>query len=176
MITQFAEWSAGLAEQAPLSSIANTTVGIEAAEYLTRLSDFKLPAGQNSGVQPEPLLPALGGLPFSLSRVINHQLDAWQRHGIKPVFVFSGLNLLKDDFTASEQAVRKLEDAWRFYDGNNGGAAVETFKSYRTKPTDLFRYLQTILRKREIEWIVAPYTATAQVGSVIVDHVRSMAN
>ena len=95
MITQFAEWSAGLAEQAPLSSIANTTVGIEAAEYLTRLSDFKLPAGQNSGVQPEPLLPALGGLPFSLSRVINHQLDAWQRHGIKPVFVFSGLNLLK---------------------------------------------------------------------------------
>jgi hypothetical protein len=139
-------------------------VGIEAAEYLTRIQEFKLPAGQNAGIQPEPLLPALGGLPFSLARVVNHQLDALARHGIKPVFVFSGLNLLKDDFTTSEQAARKLDDAWKYYDSNNATAAVEAFKaSHAIKATDLFRFLQTILRNRDIQWIVAPYTATAQV-------------
>lgn len=167
MITQFAEWSAGLAESAPLSTIANSTVGIEAAEYLNRIQEFKLAAGQNAGIQPEPLLPALGGLPFSLSRVVSHQLDAWERHGIKPVFVFSGLNLLKDDFTASEQAVRKLNEAWRHYDGNNAVAAVEAFKSSNAiRATDLFRFLQTILRQRKVQWIVAPYNASAQASNM----------
>jgi hypothetical protein len=165
MITQFAEWSASLAETSSLSAIAGSTIGIEAAEYLNRIQEFKLPTSQNAGVQPEPLLPALGGVPFGLARVVRIHLEIWRRHNIRPLFVFSGLNLVKDEFGPSEQAARRLDDAWRFYDANNAAAAVETFKSSNAvKATDLFRFLQTILREDGVQWMVAPYTASAQVS------------
>ncbi|KIW03801.1 uncharacterized protein PV09_05102 [Verruconis gallopava] len=164
MITQFAEWSANIAETAALSTLSGSSIGIEAAEYLNRIQDFKLPPSQTAGVQPEPLLPALGGVPFGLARVVRIHLEIWRRHGIKPVFVFSGLNLIKDDFEPSEQAARKLEEAWRFYDANNALAAVETFKtSGAVKAHDLYRFLQTILREENIAWMVAPYMASAQL-------------
>jgi hypothetical protein len=167
MITQFAEWSANLAEGSPLSAIAGSTIGIEAAEYLNRIQEFTLPKDLNAGVQPEPLLPALGGVPFGLARVVRIHLEIWKKHNIKPLFVFSGLNLVKDDFGPSEQAARRLDEAWRCYDANNAAAAVETFKgSNAVKATDLFRFLQTILRENDVSWMVAPYTASAQVSRI----------
>lgn len=167
MITQFNEWSSGLAETSGFSGIHGATVGIEATEYLNRIQDFKLPLtpeGQQQPVQNEPLVPALGGLPFSLGRIVNAQLDTLKKHGIKPVFVFSGLNLQKDDFAPSEAASRKLDEAWRHYEANNAQMAVEAFRTCGAiKAQDLFRFLQSILKEREVPWVVAPYTATAQV-------------
>lgn len=166
MITQFAEWSANFAETSPFSGIAGSTVGIEAAEYLNRIQDFKLPKDLPAGVQPEPLLPALGGVPYGLAHIVRTHLKIWKRHNIRPLFVFSGLNLVKDDFGPSEQAVGRLNDAWRFYDANNAAAAVDTFRtSNALKAQDLFRFLQTILRENSVSWIVAPYTAVAQVSA-----------
>jgi hypothetical protein len=165
MITQFKEWSENLQENAAFSSIAGSTIGIEAAEYLNRIQEFRLPRDKTAGVQPEPLLPALGGVPFGLARVVRIHLEIWRRYNIKPIFVFSGLNLLKDSFAESEQASRRLAEAWTYYDANNAALAVETFKeSKAVKATDLFRFLQTILRENSVAWMVAPYTASAQVS------------
>lgn len=167
MITQFAEWSANLAESSSLGALRGSTVGIEAAEYLNRLHEFKIPKlSDPAGVLPEPLLPALGGVPFGLARVVRVHLAAWQKFNIKPIFVFSGLDVSKSDagFESSTLAARKLAAAWTCYDANDANAAVENFRtSNAIKATDLFRFLQTILRTAGIQYIVAPYCAWAQV-------------
>jgi len=150
MITQFAEWSANLAESSPLTALRGSVVGIEAAEYLNRVHEIKIPKLEDpAGVLPEPLLPALGGVPFGLARVVRVHLACWRKYNIKPIFVFSGLDIAKGDsnFVSSEVTSLKLAQAWTYYDANDGNAAVDNFRtSNAIKATDLFRFLQTILR------------------------------
>jgi hypothetical protein len=79
----------------------------------------------------EPLLPALGGLPFAIRLNIDRDLKRYQTAGIAPTFVFNGLDVASRDRSAiaseSKKAASTLAEAWSTYDQGNGDKAVGTF-------------------------------------------------
>ncbi|EON70012.1 hypothetical protein W97_09278 [Coniosporium apollinis CBS 100218] len=163
MINGFEEWATPLSEWYGIEQLSGAVVAIEAADYLNSLI-------RNPNTI-EALLPALGGLPFSLRGYVLKDVSILRSHGINPVFVFSGLDVGKDDnkrdaaFRASDEAARIHASAWLQYDQHKPEEAVKTFKeSAVVKPEDLFRYLQKILREAGVPFKVAPYSALAQLA------------
>jgi hypothetical protein len=165
MIRDFEEWTTQIVEMAKMASLSGAVIGIEASDYLDRLDRFHVPVVPPLVVK-EPLTPALGGTPFGLKPIFRATIAAWRAAGITPLFVFSGLDVGKNDSVLAE-ALRNTQlhsDAWALYDKNEGNRAVDTFrKSAAVAPEELFRLLQTILREEGVEFIVAPYGAPAQV-------------
>jgi hypothetical protein len=160
----FSDWSANLAETASMDQLKGAVVGIEAAEYLNRLSKFAIP--DIDRLIDEALLPALGGLPFGLRAVIQKTLTIWKERNITPVFVFSGLDVGKRDptFITEERGAQINAQAWGFYDAAASVQAVDTFaKSGSVTAEHLYRFLQQILDHAGISYQVAPYGAWAQV-------------
>lgn len=121
----FKEWAAqeGLIRNAPLDEFRGTRIGIDAEDYLTSLL-----VAPNTR---EPLLPALGGLPFSLQKNVDADLKSFQEAGITPIFIFNGVNIASQDRAAAGKQARKasgtLNDAWSIYDSGHGDGAVAAF-------------------------------------------------
>ncbi|KAF2396823.1 PIN domain-like protein [Trichodelitschia bisporula] len=165
MIRDFQEYSATIASTESLDTLAAFTVGIEATEYLNMLPKF--PVADVSRPIKEALLPALGGLPLGLRFVIQKTISVWRQHKVTPVFVFSGLDFTKRDatFAASEASAAINAEAWALYDSHEPVKAVEMFgQSTSVTAEDMFRYLQSILREEGVEFVVAPYGASAQLS------------
>ena len=125
----FDEWATPSLQPYPLAAIKDTVIGIEAAHYLDRLL--------NNPPSKEPLLSALGGFPFALRTHIENELEAMQSFGIKPLFVFSGM-----DFAAREKRTREMSDAvranseaWGLYNQHQAVRAVETFGNSGERPS-----------------------------------------
>ena len=123
MIRDFDNWAAPLIETSSFADLRNCVVAIEASHYLQRYL-----------VGPpikEPLVVALGSLPYSLKATISNELEAFREAGITPFFVFSGLDVGRKDrvFQASENATRINADAWELYNQHQAQRAVETFGS-----------------------------------------------
>ncbi|KAE9968528.1 hypothetical protein EG328_007520 [Venturia inaequalis] len=167
MINQFEEWSAhhGLAEQSPMDALKDSIVGIEATEYLNRLN--KMPYPDLTRPVQEALLPALGGVPFGLKHIIKHHISTWRKHGITPLFVFDGLHMRGEDsaFHNSDENTNVSSLAWEQYAGGDAAGTVQTFgDSNLVTAKDLYRFLQTILQELNVEFMVAPYRAWAQLA------------
>lgn len=153
------EWATPRLQNFPLAALKDTTLGIEAAHYLDRL--LSTPPSK------EPLLSALGGFPFALKTSIEHELEMMSSFGIRPVFVFSGL-----DCAVKEKPMRQLREAsrlnsqaWELYNQHRAIQAVDAFgNSGSVKPDGLFRFLQRILQANKVEFLVAPYSACAQLA------------
>lgn len=122
-IRSFDDWvsSSGLRERSQLKQLANATVAIEAEQYLERLMNV-LPT-------KEPLLSAIGGLPFALRNTVVNHVDIWRTHSITPFFVFSGIDGYKQDdpVATAEEGERMNEDAWKLYESGQPQEAVNTF-------------------------------------------------
>jgi hypothetical protein len=166
MIRDFEEWTTQLAERVRIDTLNGAVIGIEASDYLDRLDRFHVPVVHPLVIK-EPLTPALGGTPFGLKPIFRATINAWRNAGITPLFVFSGLDVGKNDSVLAD-ALRNTQlhsEAWALYDKNDANRAVDTFrKSTAVAPQELFRLLQTILREEGVEFIVAPYGAPAQVS------------
>jgi hypothetical protein len=120
MIRGFEAWSANLVQTSSLADLKDATVAIEAADYLKR---FLLR-------HKEKLLPALGGYPFVLNAGISEEIAAFRKHGITPIFVFSGLDIGSNrdrSFRLAEEASRTNSEAWQLYDQHQAERAVEAF-------------------------------------------------
>ncbi|KAL5115557.1 hypothetical protein ACEQ8H_006533 [Pleosporales sp. CAS-2024a] len=160
MIRDFEQWNANIGELSELQELAGCRVGVEAADYLTTRI-------LNSPRAKEPLVPALGGLPLALQQHIDEDLEAFERAGIEPWFVFSGLDLTKQDepFRQKQDEAAVNANAWNLYDTHQAEASVAKFgeSSYVTAE-DLFPALQAILARREARFTVAPYSAWAQLA------------
>jgi len=121
----FKEWAAqeSLIRNAPLDEFRGTRIGIDAEDYLTSVL-----IAPNTR---EPLLPALGGLPFSLQKNVDADLKSFQDAGITPIFIFNGVNIASQDRAAAGKQARKasgtLNDAWSIYDSGQGDGAVAAF-------------------------------------------------
>lgn len=164
MIKQFEEWSTHLAEAAPFEQLTGSVAGIEAADYLRSLPKATIPTIDRP--IKEVLVPALGPTPFGLKSAIKASINVWRQKGIEPLFVFSGLEVGKREaaFAASEEAARINANAWNLYYNNDADASVTAFgKSDAVTPESLFRYLQVVLREENVDFLVAPYGAWAQV-------------
>ncbi|KAI9860754.1 MAG: hypothetical protein M1813_005677 [Trichoglossum hirsutum] len=158
-VRSFDELAALRAQTYPLSALKDAVLGIEAAYYLGRLL--------NNPPSKEPLLSALGGFPFALKTYIESDLETLKRNGIVPLFVFSGMDLAKKDkpFSNLNDSALANTRAWELYDQHQAVQAVETFgNSASIKPESLFRFLQKILRARNLEFMVAPYSAWGQLA------------
>ena len=160
MIRDFAPWTATFGETSELEQLSGCRVGIEAADYLSQRI-------LNHPRAKEPLVPALGGLPLALKQHIEEDLDTLQSFAIEPCFVFSGLDITKQDdpFRQKQDEATVNANAWNLYDSHQAEASVAKFgESTYVTPEDLFRALQSILCDRNVRFQVAPYSAWAQLA------------
>lgn len=147
----------------PFSEFQNARLGVEATFYLKRMIE-EAPAH-------EPLLAALGGSPIALRQHIEEDLDRWKQNGMSPLFVFDGQSVVGKDSMAlrsARSALGKTQNAWELYADNHPSDAVKTFgSSGATQVEDLYPILQDVLSERDLEFVVAPFSACAQVLSLI---------
>lgn len=159
MIRDFEAWNANIGELSELQELSGCKVAIEAAHYLQHRI-LSHPRAR------EPLVPALGGLPFGMKQYIEEDLNTFESLEIEPWFVFSGLDITKPDdrFQQKQREASVNTMAWNLYDGNQAEASVAKFgESTYVTPEDLFRFLQSILIERRVHFQTAPYSAWAQV-------------
>ncbi|KAG8974004.1 hypothetical protein FRC05_007920 [Tulasnella sp. 425] len=143
----------------PLSALSETRLGIDATHYLRTLLEH--PSTR------EPLLSATGGLPLALTSRIESDLRTLEKLHIKPVFVFSGLNVNKRQKTVNTihvDACRDRKAAWDQYEGGMTSEATKLFQGRNPViQWDLWRAVLRIFRHRNVEYMVAPYVAWAQL-------------
>lgn len=144
----------------PLSVLSDSRLGIDASYYLQLLMD--------NPPSREPLLAATGGLPLALIQRIESDLRALEKLRIKPVFVFPGLlpNKRWKPHHHSEhvEACRDRRDAWTRYEQGQEEAATKLFEGRSNfAQWDLWRMVLRIFKHRNVEFLIAPYLAWAQV-------------
>ncbi|GAB1214480.1 hypothetical protein ATERTT37_003643 [Aspergillus terreus] len=153
------EWLASRHSSLPLSALKGAVVGIDASHYI---SQHLLHHSTR-----EPLLVALGGFPFALKSNIERELRLLKELGIATLFVFNGLDFGTKNQRphVSPESVRAFEQAWDLYDQQQADQVVDAFSGAGTpRPETLYRFLQRILRQNGVDYLVAPYSAAAQLS------------
>ncbi|RHZ52224.1 MKT1 family protein [Aspergillus thermomutatus] len=153
------EWASARTQSLPLSALKGAVVGIDASHYI---SQHLLHHSTR-----EPLLVALGGFPFALKSNIEKELQSFKELGVACLFVFNGLEFGKKDQRPHVQteSLRAFEQAWELYDQQQADQVVDAFSSAGTpRPESLYRFLQRILYQNGVDFIVAPYSAAAQLS------------
>jgi 5'-3' exonuclease len=143
-----------------LSVLSDSRLGIDASYYLQLLTD--------NPPSREPLLAATGGLPLALTQRIESDLRALEKLHIKPVFVFPGLvpnkRWKQHHHSEHNEACRDRRDAWSKYEAGHEDAATKLFEGRSSfAQWDLWRMVLRIFRHRNVEFIIAPYVAWAQL-------------
>lgn len=144
-----------------LSVLSDSRLGIDASYYLQQLTD--------NPPSREPLLAATGGVPLALTQRIEADLRALEKLHIKPVFVFPGLLPAKrwkqyQNHAEYNEACRDRREAWTKYEAGQEDAAIKLFEGRSgLAQWDLWRMVLRIFRHRNVEFLVAPYVAWAQV-------------
>jgi len=145
----------------PLSTLSEARLGIDASHYLRILLDDPRTR--------EPLLPATGGLPLALTSRIESDLRTLEKLHIKPVFVFPGLlpnKRHRGNHNNWAEACKDRKQAWDQYENGRTEQATKLFEGRsNVVQWDLWRSVLRIFRNRNVEFIVAPYLAWAQVSS-----------
>ncbi|KAH9939148.1 PIN domain-like protein [Amylocystis lapponica] len=144
----------------PLSILSDSRLGIDASFYLGLLND--------TPPSREPLLAATGGLPLALTQRIESDLRALEKLRIKPVFVFPGLvpnrRFKQHQHHEQNEACRDRREAWTKYEAGQEEASTKLFEGRSNiHQWDLWKMVLRIFRHRNVEFIVAPYVAWAQL-------------
>ncbi|KAL1980154.1 hypothetical protein VTN96DRAFT_4585 [Rasamsonia emersonii] len=153
------DWAAGRTVSLPLSALKGAVVGVDASHYIYQ--------HLHHHSTREPLLIALGGFPFALKANIERELQTYKNLGITLVFVFNGLDFGRRDPQpqARAESARAFEQAWELYDQQQADQVVDAFSNAGTpKPEELYRFLQRILFENGVAFMVAPYSAAAQLA------------
>jgi hypothetical protein len=123
MISGFNEWaaSAQLGHTDSFAELNERRLGIEAEDFIANIL--------TTSPTKEPLLPALGGLPFALEDTITHHVDVLRRHGCQPYFIFNGVtsNGQEERLQASIRATKSIANAWELYGASEPERAVAEF-------------------------------------------------
>lgn len=89
-------------------------------------------------------------------------------NGIQPVFVFSGLSIIRKDkpFSTEDTRPSHRATAWDFYDRGKLDLALSNWASSSgIHSAELLNSVLSILNKHNVEFIRAPYSAWAQVDT-----------
>ncbi|KAI4086299.1 MAG: hypothetical protein LQ344_007668, partial [Seirophora lacunosa] len=138
----------------PISTLSDCVIGVDAAYYL-------------EGPAKEPLVAALGGFPLALETSIIREIKDWEAVGIRPHFVFDGLDdgINDDPFGPSVVSARLNATAFETYQIPEPEEAIELFRTSGTPtPAALSSFLKKVLHKHGIPFTVAPYSALAQLA------------
>lgn len=120
----FKDWADAekLTNASPIEHCKDMRIGIDGGDWAQSLMAV---------APPEPLLNALGGVPFSLTRRVDEELQKFADAGIEPLFIFDGLPLVCRSKSSVLRESRKAESliraAWNTYDGGKPEPAVEAF-------------------------------------------------
>ncbi|GAA5972733.1 hypothetical protein JCM11641_002996 [Rhodosporidiobolus odoratus] len=150
-----------LVKECPLSSLAGTRLGIDAHHYLRKLLSVREPQDQC-----DTFTPAIGGAPLTLRAEIEANNSILEHLGIKPVFVFNGVNPLERERPSpNDERNWRRGQAWEHYEQGRVPQAQEEFgASGSVSPAEVFRLALSQFRKRSTELVVAPYLAWAQLA------------
>ncbi|CAO1618755.1 unnamed protein product [Sympodiomycopsis kandeliae] len=150
-----------LTQSCPLSALADTRIAIELDLYLHKLL--------TDPATSEPYVAAHGGAPLQLITHIESDLRTLERNRIKPVFVLSGITPVRNTrpFSLDDPKTRLRDLAWDAYEsGDVDGMQDLLVRSASTDINDVVRSVLRAFRQRNVEFIVAPYLATAQLVSL----------
>ncbi|KAF2646027.1 hypothetical protein P280DRAFT_282 [Massarina eburnea CBS 473.64] len=128
MIRDFELWNNTLGEASRIEELRGLRVGIEAANYLQHRI-------LNHPHAKEPLVTALGGIPLGFRPHIEQDLKKFADFGIEPFFVFSGLDITKQDnpFRQRQEGAQANEQAWALYDSHEATKSVLKFGQSRRR-------------------------------------------
>jgi hypothetical protein len=123
MIRDFEHIATVVGEVGSLEELRQTTILIDAADYI----ETRILRGH------EPLLPALGGLPFSLGTMVQGDLAQFAQYNIEPCFIFNGIDLRRpaDPFQQRRMGTVVNEKAWSLYERHKPEESVMQFKDSR---------------------------------------------
>ncbi|KAG7531245.1 hypothetical protein FFLO_04487 [Filobasidium floriforme] len=161
-----------LIQQAPLSALAETRIGIDVSQYLRQIL--------TSESTREPLIAATGGLPIALTAHIEADLRTLDKFRIKPVFVFNGLPLYRRNPPRQAQEVisgreaAQRNHAWALYEQGHAEEAAKVLTEGQRHgnwvvPIEVTRLILRMFRHRMVEYIVAPYMQWGQL-SYLLNH------
>lgn len=167
MITGFHEWAvqSNTIQTWPFSSLEGRGIAIDAETYID-----KILSGQSTR---EPLLPALGGLPFLIESTISDHIEQLRAAEIKVVFVFNGLstNEQRKKLQASLRHSKNVDEAWALYNASDPEKAVAQFGASCTfQVYHIYRYVQKLLFEKGVDFLVAPYSASAQLAQMEISN------
>ncbi|GAA6002771.1 hypothetical protein JCM10207_007668 [Rhodosporidiobolus poonsookiae] len=151
----------GLIKECPLSALAGTRLGIDADHYLRKLLSVHEPADKC-----DTFTPAIGGAPLTLTAEIELNMHTLQALGIKPVFVFNGVNPLdRQPPAADDERNWRRGQAWEHYEQGRVPESEAEFGATRSiLPADVLRIVHRQFKQRATEFVVAPYLAWAQLA------------
>lgn len=103
---------------------------------------------------------------FASRLQIEKDLKTLEKAGVKPVFVFSGINPQERErpFQLDDMRSWRRGQAWEHYEqGRVPQAQAEFGSSSPVLPADVLRVVHRLFKQRSVEFIVAPYLAWAQL-------------
>ena len=151
------QWASKFVEHCQLQMLKDATIGVDATYYL----NLRL-----NGNGEEPLKHALGGLPFVFKKAVEDDIAFLRQNGITLVFVFSGLDYVNKSLADSQLADSKRvqDEAWHHYLNGDSKRTVDDFGKAKYPVDTMTRSLQKLLADNAVQYMVAPYSATAQVS------------
>ena len=89
--------------------------------------------------------------------------------GVKPIFVFPGLDYVNKSPSESQsvETSRAADSAWQKYRNKKEDEVVKEFSKAKYPIDTLFRYLQELLIENDVEFLVAPFSAVAQLAYMV---------
>lgn len=97
---------------------------------------------------------------------IHFFFRVFRSNGIQPIFVFSGLSIIRKDkpFSAEDSRPSHRAVGWDFYDRGKIDLALSNWASSSgINSAELLNTVIHVLNKNKVEFIRAPYSAWAQV-------------
>ncbi|KAI7830680.1 PIN domain-like protein [Gamsiella multidivaricata] len=114
----------------------------------------------------EQYLAGIGGTPSCLRRAIEKELEGFKAASIHPLFVFSGLALIRKDkpYVNDDARISKRNTAWDAVNSGKMELALSSWSTSFVLPLpDLIHLVIRILKEHNIDYIRAPYGAGAQL-------------
>jgi hypothetical protein len=144
---------------------------------LIQTSDIVALQGQRIGVDgqvwlkklqlQEPFHVAIGGTPASMNALIKAELKKFADMGIKPTFVFNGLNMVRKDraFTRNEGRSQRMANAWDAYYKNQQETAAFMFQdSEKNISLPFIHNVLKYFKDHNVEYFRAPYLTWSQLS------------
>ncbi|GAM19214.1 hypothetical protein SAMD00019534_023890, partial [Acytostelium subglobosum LB1] len=120
----------------------------------------------------EPFQIAMGGAPLTLYTSIQTELDKFKKANLHPLFVFSGLSILKDRNNAFIQPqilkAQKLSAAWEAYYKQQGEQAEKMFSvEVKQDKSLIYQFIPSLVsyfKQNNVECFKSPYMAAGQLA------------
>ncbi|KAF9427802.1 hypothetical protein BGZ94_004125 [Podila epigama] len=141
----------------PLSTLKDVRVGIDGNVWLKRV----IASGAS-----EQYIAGIGGAPSCMRKAIEKELEGFKANAIHPLFVFSGLSLIRKDkpHVNDDNKIAKRTAAWEAINSSKTEMALSYWtSSYAVHQPDLIHLVIRILKEHNIDYLRAPYGVGPQL-------------